>query len=87
MLLCRQTLMVFLPVLKPRDTNTQQAQMSFTHMKHSRSQTFSPSAEPDGDRQQTERPSAQLRKMGTEELSTSFSTAGVTEETQILTQR
>uniref|UniRef100_UPI0037E7A52A colorectal mutant cancer protein n=1 Tax=Semicossyphus pulcher TaxID=241346 RepID=UPI0037E7A52A len=39
------------------------------------------SAEKVGDRQQPDSPSAQLRKMGTEELSTSFSTAGVTEET------
>ncbi|XP_070817538.1 colorectal mutant cancer protein [Chaetodon trifascialis] len=38
------------------------------------------SAEAAGDRQQPDSPSAQLRKMGTEELSTSFSTAGVTEE-------
>ncbi|XP_041791136.1 uncharacterized protein ushbp1 [Chelmon rostratus] len=37
-------------------------------------------AEAVGDRQQPDSPSAQLRKMGTEELSTSFSTAGVTEE-------
>ncbi|XP_008282986.1 colorectal mutant cancer protein [Stegastes partitus] len=37
-------------------------------------------AEPVGDRQPPDSPSAQLRKMGTEELSTSFSTAGVTEE-------
>ncbi|XP_042368010.1 uncharacterized protein ushbp1 isoform X2 [Plectropomus leopardus] len=35
-----------------------------------------------GDKQQPDRPSAQLLKMGTEELSTSFSTAGVTEETE-----
>nr|XP_046248527.1 uncharacterized protein ushbp1 isoform X2 [Scatophagus argus] len=34
------------------------------------------------DRQQLDSSSAQLRKMGTEELSTSFSTAGVTEETE-----
>ncbi|KAL7396203.1 hypothetical protein ABVT39_002059 [Epinephelus coioides] len=40
------------------------------------------SAEAVGDRQQPDRPSAQLMKMGTEELSTSFSTAGVTEETE-----
>ncbi|XP_017275908.1 colorectal mutant cancer protein [Kryptolebias marmoratus] len=40
------------------------------------------SAEPVGDRQQTDSPSTQLRKMGTEELSTSFSTIGVTEATQ-----
>ncbi|KAI3368596.1 hypothetical protein L3Q82_025595 [Scortum barcoo] len=40
------------------------------------------SAEAAGDRQQPDSPSAQLRKMGTEELSTSFSTAGVTEETE-----
>lgn len=40
------------------------------------------SAEPVGDRQPPDSPSAQLRKMGTEELSTSFSTAGVTEETE-----
>ncbi|XP_076582802.1 colorectal mutant cancer protein [Chaetodon auriga] len=38
------------------------------------------SAEAAGDRQQPDSPSAQIRKMGTEELSTSFSTAGVTEE-------
>ncbi|XP_023143594.1 uncharacterized protein ushbp1 isoform X2 [Amphiprion ocellaris] len=37
---------------------------------------------PVGDRQPPDSPSAQLRKMGTEELSTSFSTAGVTEETE-----
>lgn len=43
------------------------------------------SSEAVGDRQQPDSPSAQLRKMGTEELSTSFSTAGVTEETE--TQR
>ncbi|XP_069009357.1 colorectal mutant cancer protein isoform X1 [Embiotoca jacksoni] len=43
------------------------------------------SAEPAGDRQLPSSPSAQLRKMGTEELSTSFSTAGVTEETQTQT--
>ncbi|XP_070688519.1 colorectal mutant cancer protein [Pempheris klunzingeri] len=40
------------------------------------------SAEAVGDRQQADSPLAQLRKMGTEELSTSFSTAGVTEETE-----
>ncbi|XP_044218511.1 colorectal mutant cancer protein isoform X1 [Thunnus albacares] len=40
------------------------------------------SAEAAGGRQQPGSPSAQLRKMGTEELSTSFSTAGVTEETE-----
>ncbi|KAF3690710.1 Usher syndrome type-1C protein-binding protein 1 [Channa argus] len=40
------------------------------------------SAEALGDRQQPSGPSAQLRKMGTEELSTSFSAAGVTEETE-----
>ncbi|XP_044056101.1 uncharacterized protein ushbp1 [Siniperca chuatsi] len=40
------------------------------------------SAEAVSDRQQPDSPSAQLRKMGTEELSTSFSTAGVTEETE-----
>ncbi|XP_051233402.1 uncharacterized protein ushbp1 [Dicentrarchus labrax] len=34
------------------------------------------------DRQQPDSPSAQLRKMGTEELSTSFSTAGATEPTE-----
>ncbi|KAM9383857.1 colorectal mutant cancer protein [Pholidichthys leucotaenia] len=39
-------------------------------------------AEAGADRQQPDSPSAQLRKMGTEELSTSFSTAGVTEETE-----
>ncbi|KAM6921965.1 colorectal mutant cancer protein [Xenentodon cancila] len=38
----------------------------------------------DGDGQQKDSPSDQLRKMGTEELSTSFSTAGVTEEMQTL---
>ncbi|KAK2835293.1 hypothetical protein Q5P01_015777 [Channa striata] len=38
------------------------------------------SAEAVGDRQQPDGPSAQFRKMGAEELSTSFSTAGVTEE-------
>ncbi|XP_059197386.1 uncharacterized protein ushbp1 [Centropristis striata] len=40
------------------------------------------SADADGDRQQPDSPSTQLMKMGTEELSTSFSTAGVTEETE-----
>ncbi|XP_037553768.1 colorectal mutant cancer protein [Nematolebias whitei] len=40
------------------------------------------SAEPVGDKQQADSPSAQLRKMGTEELSTSFSTTGVIEATQ-----
>lgn len=40
------------------------------------------SAEPVSDRQEPDSPLAQLRKMGTEELSTSFSTAGVTEETE-----
>ncbi|XP_037626028.1 uncharacterized protein ushbp1 [Sebastes umbrosus] len=40
------------------------------------------SAEAVGDRQQPDSPSAQLMKMGTEELSTSFSAAGVTEETE-----
>ncbi|KAM9358395.1 colorectal mutant cancer protein [Symphorus nematophorus] len=40
------------------------------------------SAEAVGDRQQPDSPSAQLRKMGTEELSTSFSSAGVTEKTE-----
>ncbi|XP_053178438.1 uncharacterized protein ushbp1 [Scomber japonicus] len=40
------------------------------------------SAEAASGRQQPGSPSAQLRKMGTEELSTSFSTAGVTEETE-----
>ncbi|XP_029939535.1 uncharacterized protein LOC115382030 [Salarias fasciatus] len=44
------------------------------------------SAEQDSDRQQAESPSAQLRSMGTEELSTSFSTAGVTEETETRSQ-
>ncbi|XP_026202203.1 colorectal mutant cancer protein [Anabas testudineus] len=39
-------------------------------------------AEAVGDRQEPDSPSFQLRKMGTEELSTSFSTAGVTEETE-----
>ncbi|KAG7230589.1 hypothetical protein INR49_025306, partial [Caranx melampygus] len=39
-------------------------------------------AEAGGDRQQLDSPSSQLRNMGTEELSTSFSTAGVTEETE-----
>ncbi|XP_023261809.1 colorectal mutant cancer protein-like [Seriola lalandi dorsalis] len=39
-------------------------------------------AEAVGDRQQPDSPSSQLRNMGTEELSTSFSTAGVTEETE-----
>ncbi|KAM9763004.1 colorectal mutant cancer protein isoform 2-T2 [Menidia menidia] len=39
-------------------------------------------AETVGDRHQGDSPSAQLRKMGTEELSTSFSSAGTTEETQ-----
>lgn len=34
------------------------------------------------DRRQPDSPSARLRKMGTEELSTSFSTAGVTEEAE-----
>ncbi|XP_074524296.1 colorectal mutant cancer protein [Halichoeres trimaculatus] len=48
-------------------------------------QSIPDSAEKVGDRQQPDSPSAQLRKMGTEELSTSFSTAGGTEETQ--TQR
>ncbi|XP_040897168.1 colorectal mutant cancer protein [Toxotes jaculatrix] len=37
-------------------------------------------AEAVDDRQQPDSPSSQLRNMGTEELSTSFSTAGVTEE-------
>ncbi|CAJ1060931.1 colorectal mutant cancer protein [Xyrichtys novacula] len=45
-------------------------------------QSIPASAEKAGDRQQSDSPSAQLRKMGTEELSTSFSTAGGTEETQ-----
>ncbi|KAM4548322.1 colorectal mutant cancer protein isoform 1-T1 [Odontesthes bonariensis] len=40
------------------------------------------SAETVGDGQRGDSPSAQLRKMGTEELSTSFSSAGATEETQ-----
>ncbi|XP_026179588.1 colorectal mutant cancer protein isoform X2 [Mastacembelus armatus] len=40
------------------------------------------SAEADSPMQPSDSPSAQLRKMGTEELSTSFSTAGVTEETE-----
>ncbi|XP_039892033.1 uncharacterized protein ushbp1 [Simochromis diagramma] len=40
------------------------------------------SAEPVGDSRDPDSPLAQLRKMGTEELSTSFSTAGVTEETE-----
>ncbi|KAM8744538.1 uncharacterized protein ushbp1 [Acanthopagrus schlegelii] len=40
------------------------------------------SAEAAGDRQQPDSPSAPLRNMGAEELSTSFSTAGVTEETE-----
>uniref|UniRef100_A0A1A8DR05 Usher syndrome 1C binding protein 1 n=1 Tax=Nothobranchius kadleci TaxID=1051664 RepID=A0A1A8DR05_NOTKA len=44
------------------------------------------SAEPVGDRQQTDNTPAQLGKMGTEELSTSFSTAGVTEDTLSLTR-
>ncbi|XP_013862783.1 colorectal mutant cancer protein [Austrofundulus limnaeus] len=39
-------------------------------------------AEPAGGRQQTDSPSARLRKMGTEELSTSFSATGVTEAAQ-----
>lgn len=39
-------------------------------------------SEPAGDRQQTDSPSAQLRKMGTEELSTSFSATGATEAAQ-----
>ncbi|XP_045905534.1 colorectal mutant cancer protein isoform X4 [Micropterus dolomieu] len=43
------------------------------------------SAEAVCDRQQPDSPSAQLKKMGTEELSTSFSTAGVTEETETQT--
>ncbi|XP_029004969.1 colorectal mutant cancer protein isoform X2 [Betta splendens] len=41
------------------------------------------SAEAVGDREPPDGLSSQLRKMGTEELSTSFSTAGVTEETEI----
>lgn len=40
------------------------------------------SSESDCDRQQPDSSSAPLRKRGTEELSTSFSTAGVTEETE-----
>lgn len=40
------------------------------------------SSETDCDRQQPDGSSAPLRKMGAEELSTSFSTAGVTEETE-----
>ncbi|XP_041647722.1 colorectal mutant cancer protein [Cheilinus undulatus] len=48
-------------------------------------QSIPDSAEKVSDRQHPDSPSAQLRKMGTEELSTSFSTAGGTEETQ--TQR
>lgn len=43
---------------------------------------FFPSPEAAVDRQHPDSPSVQLRKMGTEELSTSFSAAGVTEETE-----
>ncbi|CAB1454862.1 unnamed protein product [Pleuronectes platessa] len=39
-------------------------------------------AEEVGDRQQPDSPSSELRNMGSEELSTSFSTTGVTEETE-----
>ncbi|XP_060934678.1 uncharacterized protein ushbp1 [Limanda limanda] len=39
-------------------------------------------AEEFGDRQQPDSPSSELRNMGSDELSTSFSTAGVTEETE-----
>uniref|UniRef100_A0A8C7YCL3 Usher syndrome 1C binding protein 1 n=1 Tax=Oryzias sinensis TaxID=183150 RepID=A0A8C7YCL3_9TELE len=41
----------------------------------------------DGDRQQSGSPSSELRRMGTEELSTSFSTAGFTENTQTLAEQ
>lgn len=51
-------------------------------IRHSWVLSFPPSSEAVGDSQDPESPLAQRRKMGTEELSTSFSTAGVTEETE-----
>lgn len=60
--------------------------LTLSHATQFESRIFSLS-EPAGGRQQTDSPSARLRKMGTEELSTSFSTTGVTEAAQTHTSQ